>query len=295
MIHTRILVPVSYADGHEPAFERGLALARASGAELHLIHAVPADQSFSSRASLRLRRSAELRGRADAAGVTVQTIEQHGDPAGVIALYADDREVDLIVMTSERRTGWARFRQPSVAERVMRRTARPILVVRHDDAAAAAAFRNVLVAVDLSPASTTLIDMAVQLSEPDTRRLTVIHAVEGVEGAGAVRNRARWVVPEYRAFVLNDDRRRLEAMVRGTAADSAAQLRVVAGSAVDAVVEEAAYLHADLIVVGRSDRLMRWGSTGIRVLRESDRAVLVVPEAASRRLSATEPSLRRAA
>lgn len=295
MTHTHILVPVSYADRHEPAFERGLALARASGAELHVIHAVPADQPFSSRASQRLQRSSELRGRAAAAGVTVHTTEQHGDPAGVIALYADDREVDLIVMTSERRTGWARFRQPSVAERVMRRTTRPILVVRRDDAAATGAFRNVLVAVDLSPASRTLIDMAMRLSDTDTRRLTVIHAVEGVEGPGAVRSRARWVVPEYRAFVLNQDRRRLEAMVRDTAVDSATQLRVIPGPAVDAIVEEAAYVDADLIVVGRSNRVMRWGSTGARVLRESDRAVLVVPEGASRRLSVTPPNLRRAA
>jgi len=294
MVHTRILVPVSHAGGREPAFERGLALARASGAELHVIHAVPADQPFSFGASHRLQRSAELRRRAEAAGVTVHTIEQQGDPAGVIALYADDREVDLIVMTSERRTGWARFRQPSVAERVMRRTTRPILVVRHDDAAAA--FRNVLVAVELSPASTTLIDMAVQLSEPDTRRLTVIHAVESLPGPRGVRTLATWGLPEYRAFVLNDDRRRLEAMVRGTVAGSAAQLRVVPGPAADAVTEEAAYMDADLIVVGRGDRVLRWGSTGARVLRESNGAVLVVPEATSRRLSrATPPSLRRAA
>jgi nucleotide-binding universal stress UspA family protein len=35
-------------------------------------------------------------------GSTVHTTEQHGDPASVIALYANDREVDLIVMASER-------------------------------------------------------------------------------------------------------------------------------------------------------------------------------------------------
>lgn len=295
MTRTRILVPVSRPDGFDPAFERGLALARASDAELHLIHAVPADQAFSSRGAQRLHRWAELRKRAEAAQVTVQTIEQHGDPAGVIAVYADDREVDLIVMTSERRTGWSRFRRPSVAERVMRRTARPTLVVRRDDTVDAG-FRNVLAAVDLSPTSNTVIDMAKQLSQPDARRLTVIHAVEGLEGPGAVRSRARWVVPEYRAFVLNDYRRRLEGIVHGAAVDAAAQLRVTAGPAVDAIVEEAAYVDADLIVVGTRDRLMRRGSTAIRVLRESGRAVLVVPQAASLRLSgATQPSLRRAA
>jgi nucleotide-binding universal stress UspA family protein len=295
MTRIRILVPVSQANGRDPAFERGLVLARASDAELHLIHAVPADRSFSSRAAERLQRWAELRKRADAANVTITTVEQHGDPAGVIAVYADDREVDLIVMASERRTGWARLRQPSVAERVMRRTRRPTLVVRQHDAVAAA-FRNVVVAVDLSPASSSVIDMAMQLADSDERRLTVIHAVESLEGPDAVRSRARWVVPEYRAFVLNDYRRRLEAIVRGAAVDSAAQLRVAPGPTAATIVEEAAYVDADLIVVGRSERVMRRGSTGIRVLRDSDRAVLVVPQTGSRRLSNVKPpSLRRAA
>jgi nucleotide-binding universal stress UspA family protein len=117
MARIRILVPVDRPNGLDPAFERGLALARATDAELHLIHAVPADQPFSSRGAQRLQRWAELRQRAEAAKVTLQTIEQHGDPAGVIAV--------------------------------------------------AAAFSNVLVAVDLSPASNSVIEMAVQLSEPD--------------------------------------------------------------------------------------------------------------------------------
>lgn len=294
MTHIRILVPVSHADDREPAFERGLALARVSGAELHLIHAVRADQPFSFRASHRLQRWAELRRRAEAAEVTVYTTEPQGDPADIIDTYANDREVDLIVMGTEGRSGWARLRRPSVAGRVIRRTTRPTLVVRGDDAVATG-FRDVLVAVDLSPTSNTVLDMAMQLSEPETRRLTVIHAVESLPGPGAVHTLATWGLPEYRAFVLNDDRRRLEAMVRGSAAGSAAKLRVVPGSAAEAIVDEAAYVNADLIVVGRSERLLRWRSTAIRVLRDSNRAVLEVPRAVSRRLSLVTPSVRRAA
>jgi nucleotide-binding universal stress UspA family protein len=295
MTRIQILVPVNHANGRDPAFERGLALARAFDAELHLIHAVPADHNFSSGGAQRLQQWAELRKRAEAVKVTVQTIEQHGDPADIITLYADDRAVDLIVMATGRRTGWARLRQPSVAERVVRRTTRPTLVVRQDDSVAAG-FRNVLAAVDLSPTSNTVIDMAMQVSEPDARRLTVIHAVESVEGTGAVRSLARWIVPEYRGYVLDDNRRRLETMMRDIDVDSTTQLRVAPGSAADAIVEHAADVNADLIVVGKSRRLMRRGATAIRVLRHSDRAILVVPQTASGRLShAKRPSLRRAA
>jgi nucleotide-binding universal stress UspA family protein len=152
MGHNRILVALKLTDAGDPAFERALALAKASGAELYLLHAVPANQPFAFRAAERLARAAELRRRAEDAGVRVVTAEQHGDPAEIIVLHADARAVDFIVMASERRTGWARFRRPSVTERVLRRTKRPTLVVSSRDAVDASAFENVLVAVDLSPA-----------------------------------------------------------------------------------------------------------------------------------------------
>ena len=37
----RILVAINSPNGRDAAFERALALARASGAELYLLHAVP--------------------------------------------------------------------------------------------------------------------------------------------------------------------------------------------------------------------------------------------------------------
>lgn len=82
--HKRILVALSLSEGRDAAFERGLALAVASGAELYLLHAVPADHTFSHQAGERLRRATELRRRAAAAGVSVLTVEQRGDPAEII-------------------------------------------------------------------------------------------------------------------------------------------------------------------------------------------------------------------
>ena len=279
MNHKRILVALSPSNGTDPAFARALALARASDAELYLLHAVPADQRFSFRAAERLQRSAELRRRAEAAGVSVQMTEQHGDPAEIIVLHADARLVDFIVMGTGRRSGWARFRQPSVAERVLRRTKRPTLVVRDDDNGDGPAFENILVAVDLSPASTPLIETALRLSGGDARQLTVMHAVNSIEAAGALRNRARWLVPEYRGYVLDDARRQLEALM--PPASVKVQVRAEAGPAADAIVAYAADGKTDLIVVGRSRRFMHLGSTAVRILRNTDRALLVVPPAAA--------------
>ena len=148
MNQKRILVPVTFGDRPDVAFERALALAKTSGAELYLLHAVPADQRYSFKATQRLQRSMELRSRAEAAGVTAQVVEQQGDPAEIIVLHAESRQVDLIVMASERRTGWAGLRKPSVAKRVLRGTKRPTLVVSADESDAV--FENSLAAAGIS-------------------------------------------------------------------------------------------------------------------------------------------------
>ena len=135
MTHNRILVALNLIGGRDAAFERALALARTSGAELYLLHAVPANERFSFRAAERLQRAEAFRQRAEAAGVNAHAVEQRGDAAEIIVLHADARPVDLIVMGTERRPWWARFRRKSIAERVLRRTKRPTLIVPADDAA----------------------------------------------------------------------------------------------------------------------------------------------------------------
>jgi nucleotide-binding universal stress UspA family protein len=288
MNHKRLLVPLSLSDGRDVAFEHALAMAKAWGAELYLLHAVPADERFSYRASERLQRSKELRERAEAAGVSAQWVEQHGDPAEIIVLHADARAVDLIVIGTERRTGWARWRQRSVAESVLRRTKRPTLVLGSHAAADEARFENVLVAVDLSPASTALIDRALQLPGDESRRLTVIHAVNGIEPASGVGN--RWMVPEYRSYRLDAARRQLTDVMPSSAATDVT-LHVAAGPAAQTIRAYAADRDADLIVMGRSQRFMHLGSTAVRVLRNTDRALLIVPPSASAQTMGVEQSV----
>lgn len=272
----RILVAASLTNGRDAAFERGLALARASGAEIYLLHAVPPYQAFSVGATHRLERTAELRSRAEQAGVVVRTVEQHGDPAEIIDLHANARAVDLIVMGADRTLGSRWLRRASIAERVLRRTTKPTLVVPIDDDADSS-FGDLLVAVDLSPASKGVVDYAVQLPGHDSPRLTVVHAARGIESAAAVQSPARWKVPEYRAYVLEDARRQLEAVVADVPSAVDTRVQLATGSHAKAIVSEAEAVNADLVVVGRSGRVRPLGSTALRVLRDSKRALLVVP------------------
>lgn len=128
----RILCAIDLEKASDRAFDRALSLAMISEATLYLLHATPANVPFSRRASERLRYLTELRERAEAAGVKVRVDEQHGDPARVIVLHANARKMDLVVLGSNRRRGWQRLREGSVAERVLRLAAWPVLIVPWD-------------------------------------------------------------------------------------------------------------------------------------------------------------------
>jgi nucleotide-binding universal stress UspA family protein len=277
----RILVAVNSPNGREAAFERALALAKAADAELYVLYAVPLNQRFSLSGADRLERMSDIRTRAQNAGVRVQTVEQHGDAAEIIELHANAREADLIVMGGEARRGWRRYRS-LVAEKVIRRTKVPTLVVPSDVPETSADFGNVLVAVDLSPASANVLRSAIGLTAGQAVRVTVMHAVKSLEAADAVQSPARWKVPEFRAHVLDDARRTLAGLVSTVPAGVDTRVQVSAGPAAGTILEHAADVEADLVVVGRSRGFKPLGSTALRVLRKNDRALLVIPSAAPR-------------
>ena len=128
----KILCAVDLTKASRNAFDRALSIARASKARLYILHVVPANYPFSWQQSERLEFLTSLRERADRQGIAVRTVEQHGDPARTIVLHANARKADLVVLGSNRRRGWQRFREGSVGERVLRSAAWPLLIVPRD-------------------------------------------------------------------------------------------------------------------------------------------------------------------
>jgi len=129
---TKILCAIDLTKASRNALDRALSIARVSKARLYVLHAVPATYPFSWHQSERLELLTSLRRRAERDGVAVRAVEQHGDPAGVIVLHANARKADLVVLGSNRRRGWQRFRHGSVGERVLRRAAWAVLIVPWD-------------------------------------------------------------------------------------------------------------------------------------------------------------------
>lgn len=128
----KVLCAIDLTKASRNAFDRALSIARASRGRLYILHVVPADYPFSWHQSERLTLLTSLRERAERQGVPVRTVEQHGDPARTIVLHANARKADLVVLGSNRRRGWRRFREGSVGERVLRAAAWPLLIVPGD-------------------------------------------------------------------------------------------------------------------------------------------------------------------
>jgi nucleotide-binding universal stress UspA family protein len=128
----KILCAVDLTKASRTAFDRALGIARVSKARLYVLHAVPRTRPFSWQQRERLELLTSLRERAERDGIPVRVVEQHGDPARVIVLHADARKADLVVLGSNRRRGWQRFREGSVGEQVLRRAAWPVLIVPWD-------------------------------------------------------------------------------------------------------------------------------------------------------------------
>ncbi|WP_435181785.1 universal stress protein [Halorussus sp. AFM4] len=139
-MYDRILVPTDGSDQSERAFERALDLALTYDAELHLLNVVDVSAltgEFDGMAVVdRLEEAGRgivhrLRDRAREAGVdTVETLVREGIPYSTILEYADDNDVDLIVMGTHGRTGLDRYLLGSVTERVVRKSDVPVLTVR---------------------------------------------------------------------------------------------------------------------------------------------------------------------
>jgi nucleotide-binding universal stress UspA family protein len=138
----RILCPVDFSDTSHHAFQYAVLLARQMGAELvvlHVIEEAPLFTSYGGLPNLDFPREREdsaqrdmtaLVSAADAHGVRIRTQVLHGSNYKAILRFAEENQMDLIVMGTHGRSGLDYAIFGSVTERVMRKAPCPLLIVR---------------------------------------------------------------------------------------------------------------------------------------------------------------------
>ncbi len=186
----KLLCPIDFSPGSEAASRLALRLAAKAGAAVTLAHVVEPiywmpDMGLGEGDTLgeidRAADEALARSRGDAKRrfpeVPIDVARINGVPWRRIVDFAELERFDLIVMGTRGRTG-IKHLLGSVAERVVRHAACPVLVVRGEQRDDAPLFNAVLCAVDFSEPSRLAMRTAAELARTGGASLTLQHVYE---------------------------------------------------------------------------------------------------------------------
>jgi len=147
-MYDNILVPTDGSEAAQNAVEQAVDLAERYDATVHALYVVDVDATNLTLGTEQVDRirqgridempevqaeADEATGQvADAAAARGVPVEEHvtaGSPSRAIRNFVEDHDIDLVVMGSHGRSGLSRVVLGSVAEKVLRRTRVPVLVV----------------------------------------------------------------------------------------------------------------------------------------------------------------------
>lgn len=288
-----LLVPVDHFSRARRIVERIAHLPLAAGASITLLHVLP---RLSSRETL-----ARLEGEAQAGldeasswlreklpkGTEVQTRLKSGFVATEIAREAEAGGADLIVMGRVGARPWRDLLLGSTAERVLRSTALPVLVVRRSPRP----YSHPLLALEVDDVALDVLSCALRILPEPRPAVDVLHAVDADQLS-------------YRTFLTAESKDHREQLRRTATHEVGAlllQARVTGrvppfdemrfrmyvrlGSPRRVIEREAARRRTDLLVLGTSGRIgieqVFLGSVAGDVLREVACDVLLVPPGGS--------------
>ncbi len=292
-----VLVGTSLDESSDTVARVGVEIARAAGAQVHLVHAFAPPLSYGTEWGLGVvtdevtrqeeeRLRSALAAQADRLGAGGAWKLESGAAHRVLSDLAESLDADVVVVGAS--GGRLARLLGSTADRVIRKSRRPVLVVRGElRGEPGLPFARALGPVDLSPFA----------AEAFRRGLELLAAVGGSGGSGGGNAAAplvealfvlsvvqRQVAPQFTPEQI--DRfaaEELDRFVAANAGDAAPRIgrKVRAGNAREEILAEAGEWQPDLIFLGTHgiggfDRVVI-GSVAADVLREAPCSVLVVP------------------
>jgi nucleotide-binding universal stress UspA family protein len=140
-----ILIPTDGSEGARPAIEEAVDLAESFGARVHALFVADTSYPYAGAEATTVdwnlivedleeegkHATGQIRKEGDARGVEVrEEVRRSSVVHQAILEYADEEDVDLVVMGTHGRTGLSRFLLGSVTEKVVRTSPIPVLTVR---------------------------------------------------------------------------------------------------------------------------------------------------------------------
>jgi nucleotide-binding universal stress UspA family protein len=141
-LYSKILIATDGSEHTKKAVEYGIELAKIAEAKLHAVYVVdtaafasiPMDAAWENMYELLKQEGDEATGyvadRAKSEGIEVERANLEGNPADEIIKYSEQNSINLIVMGTLGKSGLDRFLLGSIAEKVVRNSKIPVLVVQ---------------------------------------------------------------------------------------------------------------------------------------------------------------------
>lgn len=256
----RILVARDFSSCGEQAVTYAVDLARRGGATLHVVYAEPVfmestvlpglyDEEIAKVQQALARLGPPEDARLGPERVRVAVV--HGlSPGTVLCRYAQQHDIDLVVTGTHARRGWRRWLRGSVAESVVRRARRSVLVVPtgtpRTEGYTLPPMRTVLVAV-AGPRDARAVEEARSLTALYGARMEVLHVISDEAPAG---------MPTEPFYLTQEYLRALVEEVPGP--DVQVTYHVLSGSPDEAILEFVQSTDVGLLVLGPHVRHRRW-------------------------------------
>jgi nucleotide-binding universal stress UspA family protein len=287
----KVLCPVDFFPGSLRAFDYALKLAKNYDAAIVAMHvvAVPVvPPTYDAAANLpdlttelekESRRLLEnLRDKAGAADVALETDVRFGDVDLEIRDAVNDWKADLVVMGTHGRRGFERWFLGSTTERLIRHCPVPLLVVggEHIPDAAPPEIRRILVTTDFSDGTAEALNYAFSIAQESEADIDLLHVIDDQAFTD--------VTSDLREEVIENLRKKVDALVPEEAkAWCNTSTTVTTGSPYQEILKTAKKDNVDLLVMnihgkGFIDRALV-GTHAERVLRAADCPVLLIPPA----------------
>lgn len=282
----RILFPVDFSARSSAVVPAVQAMVKRFGSELTVMHVVDlppagiAPPEAAAWATLigadRLRQQGEIALQSfihrEFAGMDVKAESAEGDAATVIADYAHDNKVDLIMMATGGLGAFRRLLLGSVTTKVLHDTSVPVWTGVHAEEVAAhpaSAWKRMLCALDDHPRELPMLQWAAEFASEQNLELRIAHAVRGPEDCEDN--------PSFQAFLFDTARERIEKLQAqaGTKFEVCFQL-----GDPGRVVHQVAYGYSsDIVVIGRGLLQKPFGrlrSSAYEIIREAPCPVISV-------------------
>lgn len=286
----KILIATDGSETSEKAADFGIETLRFGGAKVYAVYvidttsygSVPEDERWSKKVEqfeeIGHDATTYVEEKAKAAGMEVESVLLNGKPAEEIVNFAEEQNVDMIVVGSLGKSGIKRVVLGSVSEKIVRHAKVPVLVVRERNEKP---HRQILIATDGSKAAENAADFGIEIAGLSRVKVYAVYVIDITPFDSILMDEA-WTKDMYEQFEKTGRETTSYVEKNTRAAGMEAESILLKGNPAKEILNFAEKQKVDIIVVGSLGKSgvqsFLLGNVSEKILRNSKIPVLVVRE-----------------